>query len=159
MACGGDIVSRASATLGGHRDQGAWVTSAAVWRYARPTLRRRGRPGDGSAVSHREGLSRDNSGYHLPSLLAGSAGTLAIITHATVRLVPAARGRGVALIGFASAKAAVAAAAAARAPAEVQAVEFVLDAGIEVRARTVTDERPCRPCIPLTSFSRSPASR
>ena len=44
--------------------------------------------GDGSVVSHLAGLPRDNTGYHLPSLLAGSEGTLGVVTRARLRLVP-----------------------------------------------------------------------
>lgn len=137
MAYGVDLASRASATLGG-----TIATNAGglrVLRYGDTRAQLLGVEavlGDGSVISHLEGLTRDNSGYHLPSVLAGSEGTLAIITHATVRLVPAAGGRGVALIGFASAKAAVTAAAAARTTAEVQAVELMLEAGIDLVART-----------------------
>ena len=32
--------------------------------------------GDGTVVSHLGGLAKDNTGYHLPSLLCGSEGTL-----------------------------------------------------------------------------------
>ena len=44
--------------------------------------------GDGSVVSHLDGLIKDNTGYHLPSLPTGSEGTLALITRAHLRLVP-----------------------------------------------------------------------
>ena len=37
---------------------------------------------DGTVVSHLAGLVKDNTGYHYPSLLAGSEGTLAFITAA-----------------------------------------------------------------------------
>src|SRR6185503_17883149 len=42
---------------------------------------------DGSVVRRLPGLVKDNTGYHLPSLLAGSEGTLAVITRARLRLV------------------------------------------------------------------------
>ena len=44
--------------------------------------------GDGCVVSHLGGLLKDNTGYHLPSLLCGSEGTLGIVTAARLRLVP-----------------------------------------------------------------------
>ena len=43
---------------------------------------------DGTVIKHLEGLEKDNTGYHLPSLLAGSEGTLAVITKARLRLRP-----------------------------------------------------------------------
>ena len=43
---------------------------------------------DGSIISHLEGLEKDNTGYSLPGLLAGSEGTLGIITKARLRLHP-----------------------------------------------------------------------
>ena len=43
---------------------------------------------DGSVVRRLPGLLKDNTGYHLPSLLAGSEGTLGVVTRARVRLVP-----------------------------------------------------------------------
>jgi hypothetical protein len=37
---------------------------------------------DGTVVSHLAGLVKDNTGYDYPSLLAGSEGTLAVVTQA-----------------------------------------------------------------------------
>ena len=45
---------------------------------------------DGSVLRRLPGLVKDNTGYHLPSLLAGSEGTLAVITRVRLRLVAAA---------------------------------------------------------------------
>src|SRR5712691_12838754 len=42
---------------------------------------------DGTVLSHLAGLVKDNTGYDYPSLLAGSEGTLAVITQARLRLV------------------------------------------------------------------------
>jgi FAD/FMN-containing dehydrogenase len=43
---------------------------------------------DGTVLSHMAGLVKDNTGYDYPSLLAGSEGTLAVITAARLQLVP-----------------------------------------------------------------------
>ena len=43
---------------------------------------------DGTVLSHLSGLVKDNTGYDYPSLLAGSEGTLAVVTQARLRLVP-----------------------------------------------------------------------
>jgi FAD/FMN-containing dehydrogenase len=53
---------------------------------------------DGSVVRRLPGLVKDNTGYHLPSLLAGSEGTLGIVTRARLRLVPLIPRRAVALV-------------------------------------------------------------
>src|SRR5262249_41797756 len=42
---------------------------------------------DGTVLSHMSGLVKDNTGYDYPSLLAGSEGTLAVITAARLQLV------------------------------------------------------------------------
>jgi FAD/FMN-containing dehydrogenase len=54
--------------------------------------------GDGSVVRRLPGLVKDNTGYHLPSLLAGSEGTLGIVMRARLRLVPLLPRRAVALV-------------------------------------------------------------
>ena len=53
---------------------------------------------DGSVVSRLGGLPKDNTGYDVVSLLAGSEGTLGIITKLRLRLVPLLDGRAVALV-------------------------------------------------------------
>jgi FAD/FMN-containing dehydrogenase len=55
---------------------------------------------DGTVVSHLAGLVKDNTGYDYPSLLAGSEGTLAVVTRARLRLVPRLRDTVTALAGF-----------------------------------------------------------
>ena len=64
---------------------------------------------DGGVIGRVPALRKDNAGYHLTSLLAGSEGTLGVITRAHLRLVPAMPSRAVALIGLADAAAVVAA--------------------------------------------------
>ena len=54
---------------------------------------------DGSVVSHLSGLPTDNVGYDLAQLLAGSEGTLAVITAARLRLWPASQGAVTVLAG------------------------------------------------------------
>jgi FAD/FMN-containing dehydrogenase len=57
---------------------------------------------DGTVVSHLSGLVKDNTGYDYPSLLAGSEGTLAVITQVRLRLVPRPRKPVAVLCGFPS---------------------------------------------------------
>src|SRR5437763_8697700 len=94
------IASRDSATVGG-----AVATNAGglrVLRYGPMRAQVRGIEAvlaDGTVVSHLAGLVKDNTGYDYPSLLAGSEGTLAVITAATLRLVPRLRDTVTALAG------------------------------------------------------------
>ena len=82
------IASRHSATVGG-----AVATNAGGLRVLRHGPMRAQLRGieavlsDGTVLSHMSGLVKDNTGYDYPSLLAGSEGTLAVITAARLQLV------------------------------------------------------------------------
>jgi FAD/FMN-containing dehydrogenase len=93
--------------------------------------------GDGSVVSHLGGLSKDNTGYHLPSLLCGSEGTLGVVTSARLRLVARTDQRVVALVGLASVAAALALTAALRRDVvELEAVELFVSDGARLVCET-----------------------
>jgi FAD/FMN-containing dehydrogenase len=97
------IASRDSATVGG-----AAATNAGgvrVLRYGPMRAQLRGIEAvlaDGTVISHLAGLIKGNTGYDYPSLLAGSEGTLAVITQARLRLVPRLRDAVTAIIGLGS---------------------------------------------------------
>ncbi|HEY8047200.1 MAG TPA: FAD-binding oxidoreductase [Streptosporangiaceae bacterium] len=128
------IASRDSATVGG-----AVATNAGglrVLRYGPMRAQLRGIEAvlaDGTVLSHLSGLVKDNTGYDYPSLLAGSEGTLAVITQARLRLVPRARSPVTVLCGFAGLAGLHAAArlAAARVPGLLSA-EFFTQAGLDL---------------------------
>jgi FAD/FMN-containing dehydrogenase len=87
--------------------------------------------GTGDVVRQMSGLVKDNTGYHLPSLLCGSEGTLGIVTAARFRLVGAAPHRVVAVVAMTSVDAAVAAVARWRAGIpSLEAAELMFHAGI-----------------------------
>jgi FAD/FMN-containing dehydrogenase len=98
---GVQIASRDSATVGG-----AVATNAGgvrVLRFGPMRAQLRGIEAvlaDGTVVSHLSGLVKDNTGYDYPSLLAGSEGTLAVITQARLLLVPRPRDMVTAIIGL-----------------------------------------------------------
>ncbi|WP_250291940.1 FAD-binding oxidoreductase, partial [Frankia sp. CiP1_Cm_nod1] len=146
LAYGVDLASRDSATVGG-----TVATNAGGLRVLRhgdtraQLLGVEAVLGDGSIVSHLTGLPRDNTGYHLPSLLAGSEGTLGVVTAVRVRLVPATRARAVGLLGFASVEQAVTAASLLRngLPA-LAAAELMLSPGLELVIRACHLSRPLR---------------
>jgi FAD/FMN-containing dehydrogenase len=97
------IASRGSATVGG-----AIATNAGglrVLRYGPMRAQLRGIEAvlaDGTVVSHMGGLVKDNTGYDYASLLAGSEGTLAVITRARLQLVSRARNLVTAIVGLGS---------------------------------------------------------
>ncbi len=95
------IASRGSATVGG-----AVATNAGgvrVLRYGPMRAQLRGIEAvlaDGTVLSHLSGLVKDNTGYDYPGLLAGSEGTLAVITAVRLRLVPRPQDPVTVLIGL-----------------------------------------------------------
>jgi FAD/FMN-containing dehydrogenase len=87
----------------------------------------------GTVVGDERGLLKDNTGFHLPSVLCGSEGTLAVVTSARVRLVTPARAHAVALLAFADADRATRAAGALRhALDDVSAIELMVAEGVEL---------------------------
>lgn len=93
--------------------------------------------GAGEVVGDLRGLVKDNTGYHLPSLLAGSEGTLAIITSACVRFVNASAETVVALLGFPDAATAIDAVPGIRREVrDLQALEIFFADGLELVCRT-----------------------
>ena len=130
------IASRDSATVGG-----AVATNAGglrVLRYGPMRAQVRGIEAvlsDGTVLSHLGGLVKDNTGYDYPSLLAGSEGTLAVITRVRVQLVPRLRRLVTALVGLPDLDElhALARRAVRDAPGLVSA-EFFTQAGLDILA-------------------------
>ncbi len=142
-AYGVDFASRDRATIGG-----TIATNAGGLRVLRhgdtraQVLGIEAVLGDGSVVSHLDGLVKDNTGYHLPSLLCGSEGTLGIVTAARLRLVPAATERATALLAFDTVDPALVAALDLRRHVpSLDAAELMLAAGIDLVCR-VTGRPP-----------------
>src|SRR5207253_1366983 len=96
---GVDMGSRDSATVGG-----MVATNAGGVNVLRYGVMRHQVVGieavlaDGAIIRRLPGLVKDNPGYGLPSLLAGSEGTLAVTTRVRLRLVPPSPRRAVALL-------------------------------------------------------------
>ena len=105
---GVDLAARDSASVGG-----LVATNAGgirVLRYGSMRAQVMGAEAvmaDGTVVSRMAGLSKDGTGYDLVQLLAGSEGTLAVVTRVRLRLVPRLRSRCVALLAMASTREAV----------------------------------------------------
>jgi FAD/FMN-containing dehydrogenase len=148
---GVDLGARDSATIGG-----LVATNAGGIRVLRHGSMRRQVLGieavmaDGRVLRRLPGMPKDNTGYDLASLLAGSEGTLAVITRLRLRLVPPLRLRAVCVLGFPDAAAAVDAAAALRRRlASVSALELFTDAGLDLVMRHGGLAAPFAPRTPF----------
>jgi FAD/FMN-containing dehydrogenase len=112
---GVDLAARDSATLGG-----MVATNAGGIRVVRYGSMREQVAGaeavlmDGRIVSRLDGLAKESTGYDIGHLLAGSEGTLAVLTKLRLRLVAAERERAVAFVSVAGTADAVAMLAALR---------------------------------------------
>lgn len=136
-AVGVDLGARDSATIGG-----MVATNAGGVNVLRHGPMRRQLLGfeavrvDGTVLRRLPGMPKDNTGYDLAGLLAGSEGTLAVLTSLRLRLVPRLAHRAVAVIGLSDAAAAVAAAARLRRGlGSALALELFTDAGLELVMR------------------------
>lgn len=131
---GVDVASRGSATVGG-----MIATNAGGIHVVRHGAMRRQLLGfeavlaTGEVIRRLPGLLKDNSGYDLGQLFAGSEGTLAVITCARLRLVPRPASRTVALMGLPDLAAALAILARLRAAgSEVEAAEVFFAEGLDM---------------------------
>jgi FAD/FMN-containing dehydrogenase len=134
---GVDLGARDSATIGG-----MVATNAGGIHVLRHGSMRRQVLGfeavlpDGRILRRLPGMPKDNTGYDLGGLLAGSEGTLAVITSVRLRLVPRLAHRAVAVIGFPDAGSAVAAAARVRRElGSLLALELFTDGGLALVLR------------------------
>ena len=134
---GVDLGARDSATVGGMVATNAGGSN--VLRHGpmrRQVLGFEAARSDGSILRRLPGMPKDNTGYDLGGLLAGSEGTLAVITRLRLRLVPPLAHRAVAVAGFADLASAVRAAARLRRSlASILALELFTDAGLELVIR------------------------
>ncbi len=128
-----DWGARASATVGG-----AVATNAGGSRVVRFGTMRSQVMGieavlaDGSVITDLGGLPKETVGLHLPSVLAGSEGSLAIVTAARLRLVPLYTSTAAAVVILASLRDAPALLIALRNLADLDAVEVILPGAARV---------------------------
>jgi FAD/FMN-containing dehydrogenase len=133
---GVDLAARDSATVGGMT-----ATNAGGIRVLRYGSMREQVAGveavlaDGRVISRLDGLTKDSTGYDLGHLLAGSEGTLAVITRLRLRLVSPQPERAAALVAVRGAAAAVELLAFLRARLPgLCAAELSFDAGLKLVA-------------------------
>jgi FAD/FMN-containing dehydrogenase len=134
---GVDLASRDSCTIGG-----MIATNAGGIRVIRYGAMRHQLVGieavlaNGQVIRRLPGLRKDNTGYDLANLLAGSEGTLAVVTAARLRLIPQLPSRAVALLAVPHTAAALAVTASVRAGTTgLEAAELFFSEGVELVRR------------------------
>jgi FAD/FMN-containing dehydrogenase len=139
-----DFAARDVATIGG-----AIATNAGGSRVLRFGTMRQQVVGieavtaDGSIIGSLSGLPKETAGIHWPSLLAGSEGTLAIITAARLRLVPWMRETITALVAVESMAAATQLLATLRRTVpSLDAVEIICPAAMELVSAHLGESSP-----------------
>ncbi|MFE0757403.1 FAD-binding oxidoreductase [Inquilinus sp. NPDC058860] len=147
-----DLAARGSATIGGM----IATNAGGIEAFRRGTMRHRVLGleflrADGTVVSDLVRVLKNNTGYDLKDLIAGSEGTLGIVTRAVVRLERQVAPAATALVACASAEAALAAALRLRDrfPGRLRALEIMWHA----YAETVAQEHG----VALSGFGLDPA--
>lgn len=132
LSYGVDLASRDTATVGGTIATNAGGVHTVRYGFTRAQLAGAEAVfADGSVVTRLGGLAADNAGYDLPGLLAGSEGTLGVITAARLRLWPGETALTTVLAGVDGIGAAAGLYARIRASAgRVQAAEYFEAAGV-----------------------------
>ena len=104
---------------------------------------------DGTVLSHMSGLVKDNTGYDYPSLLAGSEGTLAVITAARLQLVSRMTDPVTVIVGAdGPGEAHALARRAVREVGGLRSAEFFTQAGLDLLAEHAGLTLPLRPPTP-----------
>ena len=141
-----DWGARATATVGG-----AVSTNAGGSRVVRFGTMRAQLMGvqavfaDGSIITQLEGLPKETAGPHLPSLLVGSEGTLAVVTAARLKLVPWYRSTASALIACDSLVDAVGLLPQLRELNSLDAVELILPEALTIACDYLSVKPPIDP--------------
>ena len=148
---GVDLGGRDSATIGGMVATNAGGVN--VLRHGpmrRQVLGFEAVLADGRVLRRLPGMPKDNTGFDLGGLLAGSEGTLGVITQVRLRLVPRLVHRAVAVAGFPDAAAAVAAASQLRREVgSVLALELFTDDGLALVMRHAAVGAPFARRLPV----------
>lgn len=132
LTFGVDLASRDSATLGGIVATNAGGVRVIKYGDTRAQLLGiEAVMSDGSVLTRWKNFTKDNVGYHLPGLLAGSEGTLAVITKVLMKLHVAPTRTEVMLAGVETVESALALTDAfRRAGLTIEAAELMTDDGM-----------------------------
>ena len=133
FAFGVDLASRGSATIGGMIATNAGGIHVLHYGGMRTQLVGiEAVRADGAILRRLPGLTKDNTGYDLPGLIAGSEGTLAVITAARLKLVSQLPQRAVALLAVPDVASALDILARVRPLASLDAAELFFREGVEL---------------------------
>src|SRR5450755_1249357 len=156
---GVDLASRDSATVGGTIATNAGGIHGIRYGPTRAQLLGVAAVlADGSVIHRLSGLPAESAGYDLAQLLAGSEGTLAVITAARLRLWPAEPPAAVLLTGADGADAAADLQAQIRAEAPgLRAAEYLEAAGLELVRRLTDLPEPLSRRYPAYLLAEIPA--
>lgn len=145
-----DLGSKGSATLGGTISTNAGGNRVLRWGMTRANLL-----GievvlaDGTIVSAMNRLTKNNTGYDMKHVFAGTEGTLGIVTRAVVRLVPKPASQHVAVVALPSYQAVLDLLQLARRLPSLSAFEVMWQDYYDMMANSNTGRRPVEPNSPF----------
>jgi FAD/FMN-containing dehydrogenase len=153
LSYGVDLAARDSATVGGTIATNAGGVHTIRYGFTRAQLLGvEAVLADASIISRLAGLAADNTGYDLAALLAGSEGTLGVITAARLRLWPPEEALITVLAGVEDIAAAAALCAEIRACGGLRAAEYIEADGVALVCEHAGLRRPLEreyPCYLL----------
>ncbi|ABQ68349.1 FAD-binding oxidoreductase [Rhizorhabdus wittichii DC-6] len=141
-----DLGAKGSATMGGTIATNAGGNHVLRWGMTRANLLGiEGVLADGTIVSSMNRLLKNNTGYDLKHLFAGTEGTIGIVTRAVVRLVPLPTTQSVAFVAVESMAKVLRLLNLARAMPALSAFEVMWRDYYEMVANSGTGRRPLEP--------------
>lgn len=144
-----DLGAKGTATIGGTISTNAGGNRVLRWGMTRQNLLGiEAVLADGTVVSAMNRLVKNNTGYDLKHLFAGSEGTLGIVTRAVLRLVAAPTSQSVAFVAVPGYEQVLALLTRARRLASLSAFEVMWQDYYALVAGSGTDRRPVAPDWP-----------
>jgi FAD/FMN-containing dehydrogenase len=145
-----DLGAKGSATIGGTIATNAGGNHVIRWGMTRQNvLGLEAVLADGTVVQAMNRLVKNNTGYDLKHIFAGSEGTLGVVTRAVLRLVPAPRSQSVAFLAVGSFAAVLDLLARARRLLTLSAFEVMWRDYYQLMAASGTGRRPVEPEYPF----------
>jgi FAD/FMN-containing dehydrogenase len=145
-----DLGAKGSATIGGTIATNAGGNHVIRWGMTRQNvLGLEAVLSDGTVVQAMNRLLKNNTGYDLKHIFAGSEGTLGVVTRAVLRLVPAPRSQSVAFLSVGSFAAVLELLARSRRLLTLSSFEVMWRDYYELMAASGTGRRPVAPGQPF----------